>query len=74
MKKAAKTKRETVIRTLIKEFEGKKTGRERYEKREPIKVGKSKDARAEKSVEKSREPKVIVSAHDISFHNRPTSS
>ena len=59
---AAKTKREAVIRTLVREFEGKSVRRNRAAKQlsEKKKANASKDRKAEKSVNKSLESRIVV--------------
>jgi hypothetical protein len=59
---AAKTKREAVIRTLVREFEGKSVRRNRAAKKlsEKKKTNASKDRKAEKSVNKSLESRIVV--------------
>ena len=59
---AAKTKREAVIRTLVREFEGKSVWSNRAAKlmSEKKKENASKDRKAEKSVNKSSESRVVV--------------
>jgi hypothetical protein len=59
---AAKTKREAVIRTLVREFEGKSVRSNRAAKlmSEKKKENASKDRKAEKSVNKSSESRVVV--------------
>jgi hypothetical protein len=59
---AAKTKREAVIRTLVREFEGNSVRRNRAVKQlsEKKKANASKDRKAEKSVNKSSESRIVV--------------
>ena len=66
----AKARRDAVIRTLVREFEGKNITRERLNKVEEKKSGRSK----EKAVNKSLETRAVVNNQDLSFHHRPKSS
>ena len=59
---SAKTKREAVIRTLVREFDGKRVRRDRAAKQlsEKKKNNASKDRKGDKSVNKSSESRVVV--------------
>ena len=59
---AARTKREAVIRTLVREFDGKSVRSSRAAKMlsEKKKQNSSKDRKADKSVNKSTESRVVV--------------
>lgn len=59
---ATKTKREAVICTLVREFDGKSVRRNRAAKQmtEKIKNNASKDRKTEKSVNKSSESRIVV--------------
>lgn len=59
---ATKTKREAVICTLVREFDGKSVRRNRAAKQmtEKIKNNASKDRKTEKSANKSSESRIVV--------------